>query len=91
MESFSKLLLVNCLLSFSSALMAADNGIFSEEQFDKRIQQYRTAEVSLLVTDSNDNPLTNVPVTIRQTRHKFLFGCAGFGIELFVDGGMAQI
>jgi hypothetical protein len=85
MKSFFKLLLLNCLLGFNSIVLAANNDVLSEEQFDKRIQQYRTAEVSLLVTDSNDNPLTNVPVTIRQTRHKFLFGCGGFGIEPLRD------
>lgn len=81
MKSFSKLFLLNCLLSFSSVVLAANNDVLSDEQIDKRIQQYRTAKVSLLVTDSNGNPLTNAPVIIRQTRHKFLFGCGGFGID----------
>ena len=81
MKSFSKLFLLNCLLSFSSVVLAANNDVFNDEQIDKRIQQYRTAEVSLIVTDSNGNLLTNAPVIIRQTRHKFLFGCAAFSID----------
>lgn len=81
MKSFLKLFLLICLLGFSSVLLAAGNDVLSDEQIDKRIQQYRTAEISLLITDSDDNPLTNMPVTVRQTRHKFLFGCGGFGID----------
>jgi GH35 family endo-1,4-beta-xylanase len=72
---------IGCLLSFSSLALAANNDILSDEQIDKRIQQFRTAMVSLSVTDSNGNPFANTPVTIRQVRHKFLFGCAAFSID----------
>ncbi len=79
--TFSRLLILNSLLCFSAVVQAVDNDIFSDAAIEKRIRQYRTAEVSLLIMDSNGNPLTNVPATIRQIRHKFLFGCGGFGID----------
>lgn len=81
MKFFFKLVFLVCLLSFSSVVLAVDNDVLSDEQINQRIQRYRTAEVSLTITDSNGNPLTNAPVKIRQLRHKFLFGCAAFSID----------
>jgi len=52
----------------------------SDKQIDKRIRQYRTAEVTLTVTDANGNSLADSAVTVCQSRHKFLFGCNGFRI-----------
>jgi GH35 family endo-1,4-beta-xylanase len=47
----------------------------------ERIQKHRTAEVTLTVTGAAGKPLANVPVTVRMTRHKFLFGCNGFNLD----------
>ncbi len=81
MKSFSKWFAAVWFLSFSSIVLAADNSVFSDEQIDKRIQQYRTTEAKLTITDSNGNVLTDMPVIIRQFRHKFLFGCAAYSID----------
>jgi GH35 family endo-1,4-beta-xylanase len=47
----------------------------------QRIAQYRTAQSTLTLTTPDGKPLANTPVTIRQTRHAFLFGCNGFAIN----------
>ena len=46
-----------------------------------RIRKHRTAEVTLTVSDVAGKPLANRPVTVRQQRHKFLFGCNAFRIN----------
>ena len=46
-----------------------------------RIREHRTAEVALTVTDARGRPLANAEVTVRQVRHKFLFGCNAFRID----------
>ncbi|HUS46546.1 MAG TPA: endo-1,4-beta-xylanase, partial [Phycisphaerae bacterium] len=46
----------------------------SMEQIKGRIQKYRTAAVALTVSNADGRPLANTPVTVRQVRHKFLFG-----------------
>jgi endo-1,4-beta-xylanase len=81
MKYLTKLVFLICLLSFTSTASAVNNDVFSDEQINQRIQQYRTAEVLLTVTDSNGLPLRDAPVIIRQVRHKFLFGCAAFSID----------
>ncbi len=53
----------------------------SNEQINQRIIRYRTAEVSLQLSDANGRPLSSAPVTVRQVRHKFLFGCNAFGLR----------
>ncbi|HEX2972565.1 MAG TPA: hypothetical protein VHP11_09540 [Tepidisphaeraceae bacterium] len=53
----------------------------SPAAIQQRILQYRTAETTLTLSNVDGKPLANVPVTIRQVRHKFLFGCNGFGIN----------
>ena len=50
----------------------------SEEAIQKRIEAHRTAQVALNVTDAAGRPLARAPITIRQRRHKFLFGCNVF-------------
>lgn len=42
---------------------------------DERIRKYRTADLVVEVTDKRGNPLPQVQVEVRQTRHEFLFGC----------------
>ncbi len=46
-----------------------------------RIRKHRTADVALTLTDAAGTPLANRPVTVRQVRHKFLFGCNAFRID----------
>ncbi len=60
--------------------MAADNEDLTAERIDARIQQHRTAAVTLTIVDSDGKPLADAPVTVRQVRHKFLFGCNAFMI-----------
>ena len=50
-----------------------------------RIRKCRTADVTLTVTDARGRPLPNAAVTVRQTRHKFLFGCHAFRLGTFED------
>jgi GH35 family endo-1,4-beta-xylanase len=57
----------------------------NSDRIAKRIEQYRTALVTLTLTDAAGKPLANQPVTVRQTRHKFLFGCNAFNIGRFGD------
>lgn len=58
-----------------------NNHPWSESSIDARIARYRTAEVVLTVTASDGKPLGDHEVTVRQVRHKFLFGCNGFLIS----------
>ncbi len=49
-------------------------------QIDREIKKQRRAEVELILTGSDGSPLARQDVTLEQTRHKFLFGVAGFDI-----------
>ncbi len=51
------------------------------DQVNHRIQKHRTAEVTVTVLAPGGKPLANQTVTVRQTRHKFLFGCNAFMIN----------
>jgi len=73
-------ILLNCSISSTAGASQSENPL-SDEQIDERIREYRTAEITLALTDAQGNPLANSTVTVRQTRHKFLFGCNGFRIE----------
>jgi len=44
-------------------------------RIDQRIRKHRTAAVTLTLTDESDRPVADTAVTVRMTRHKFLFGC----------------
>jgi GH35 family endo-1,4-beta-xylanase len=46
-----------------------------DAEIDRRIRKHRTAETTLTVRDADGQPLASAPVTVRMTRHKFLFGC----------------
>ena len=52
----------------------------SAGQIKARIRKYRTAEVVLTVTDADGKPLADTAVTVRQVRHKFLFGANAFRV-----------
>ena len=45
-----------------------------------RIRKHRTAAATLTLTGADGTPLANTPVTVRMTRHKFLFGCNIFAL-----------
>jgi len=53
----------------------------SPDAIQNRILQHRTANATLTLTTPDGQPLKNTPVTIRQTRHKFLFGCNAFAVK----------
>ena len=55
--------------------------MLSADAINERIRKYRTAEITLTVTDSDGNPLANTEVTVRMLRHKFLFGCNIFALK----------
>ena len=52
----------------------------TDVEINKRIQEHRTALATLTVLDATGAPLANQPVTIRQVRHKFLFGSNAFNV-----------
>ncbi|KKL59574.1 hypothetical protein LCGC14_2213980, partial [marine sediment metagenome] len=59
--------------------MAAElAGELSDERIEARIRKHRTAEEALTVTGPDGKPLANAEVTVRQVRHKFLFGCNAY-------------
>ncbi len=53
----------------------------SNEAIARRIQEHRTAEITLTVTDVTGKPAPNASVTVRMNRHKFLFGCNAFALD----------
>jgi GH35 family endo-1,4-beta-xylanase len=74
--------LVPFLFAAASAFGAeVPAGPLTDEQVDARIQQHRTAQVTLTLTDATGKPLADTAVTVRQTAHQFLFGCNAFRID----------
>jgi zinc protease len=59
----------------------APNTDLTPQAIESRIQQHRTAEVTLTVLGADGKPLANTQVVIGQSRHKFLFGCNAFGVS----------
>lgn len=55
--------------------------MLSADAMDERIRRYRTAEVTLTVTDADGTPMADVEVTVRMVRQKFLFGCHIFNLN----------
>jgi len=53
----------------------------TEEKINQRIEKHRTAEVTLTVKGPGGAVLENTEVTIRQERHRFLFGCNAFKVN----------
>ena len=41
----------------------------------ERIAQYRMSEAKVRVVDEKGNPLSGIPLTVRQVKHDFKFGC----------------
>jgi GH35 family endo-1,4-beta-xylanase len=65
----------------ASAATKAEADPLTPEAIRDRITKHRTAAAVLTVLGADGKPLANAPVVIRQTRHKFLFGSNGFGID----------
>ncbi|MCE5326766.1 MAG: endo-1,4-beta-xylanase [Planctomycetaceae bacterium] len=70
-------------LSSLAALGGNMSQTLSQEQMDQRIREHRTAEVTLTVLAPNGKPLAGAAVTVRQVRHKFLFGSNAGGVGRF--------
>ncbi len=45
------------------------------------IPDHRAANVTLTIADAAGKPLANAPITVRQTAHKFLFGCNAYAVD----------
>ena len=76
--------LAMAILWLVAALPALAEGAaapISDDQINARIQKHRTAEVTLTVLGADGKPLADAPVTLRQVRHQFLFGCNAFSIN----------
>lgn len=67
-------------LPLAAGFLAAA-GAHAQEEVKAGILKHRTAEVVLSVKDADGNPLANAPVTVRQVRHKFMFGCNIYGFD----------
>ena len=55
------------------------------ENIAARIARYRTAEVTLTLTDADGRPLAGKAVSVRMVRHRFLFGCNAFKLDASDD------
>jgi GH35 family endo-1,4-beta-xylanase len=71
--------LIMAMLFVPAGAHAADP--LSPQAIEQRIRQHRTAGATFTVLTPDGSPLSSQPVTIRQTRHKFLFGCNAFLIN----------
>ncbi len=72
------------LLMAGSLCAAAESGKSDQltaEAINRRILEHRTAQATLTLTSADGQPLANTAVVVRQTRHKFLFGCNAFRIN----------
>lgn len=58
-----------------------DRQILSASEVDARIRRHRRGTVQLVIRAPDGKPLANRAVTVRQTRHQFLFGCNIFGLK----------
>jgi len=85
------IVLVLLMLGDGAAILAADaREMVMAEAIDKRIRQHRTAEVTLTVTGPAGKPLADTPVTVRQVRHKFLFGCNAYMLGRVGDAKLEE-
>jgi endo-1,4-beta-xylanase len=80
MRSSIWLLLFFLTLAFTSPVSSQElSAVEIIEQAPERIRQHRTAELVVNVVDGKAQPVDGARVEVRQTRHKFLFGCNIFG------------
>jgi endo-1,4-beta-xylanase len=54
----------------------------ADHQNNDELRKNRTAQAEVIVLKADHSPLAHQEVVISQTRHKFLFGAAGFDIAL---------
>jgi len=64
--------------------------LLSPQSIAARIRKHRTAEVTLTLASRSGRPVTNQAVTVRQTRHKFLFGSNAFRIDPMDKGPLQR-
>lgn len=50
-----------------------------------RIEKYRQADATVRVVDASGKPIPGVEISVKQTRHAFLFGCNLFQFGRFKD------
>ncbi len=55
--------------------------MLNAKAINERIRKFRTAQVTLTVTDADGEALADAEVTVRMVRHKFLFGCNIFALK----------
>ncbi len=55
---------------------------------EERIRQQRTAPLTVVVLDRQDDPVPDADVHVQQTRHAFLFGCNVYALDSFGDEGL---
>ena len=83
MPTHARVLTALCILAASASAEEKETAqmALTPQSIAARIRRHRTAEVTLAVTDAAGKPLANRAVTVRQERHKFLFGCNAFRID----------
>jgi GH35 family endo-1,4-beta-xylanase len=74
------------LFAFAEAIVDP----LSPSGINQRIQQHRTAEATVTILGADGNPLAHAAVTVRQVRHKFLFGCNAFVINPADTSGLQK-
>ena len=57
---------------------------------EARIQEHRTAEVTLRLVDGKGQPLRGARARVRLTRHEFLLGCNAYRLGALGDGALAR-
>lgn len=62
----------------------------TDRQKERAIQENRTAEITLEVVAEDGRPLSNQPVEVEQTRHRFLFGCNAYRLFRIEDPELQQ-
>ncbi len=77
------------LLGLSALQLPNDTGVaWADEdslwrEAAGRIEQHRKSDATVVVRDASCTPLSGVQVSVRQTRHAFLFGCNFFQFGRF--------
>ena len=69
-------------LGIDPAIVAAQAAL-DPAQIQARIEKYRKGDLTIRVVDASGRPVKNALVSIKQTRHAFLFGCNVFGYNPF--------
>ena len=75
--SFRLVVLVS-LITAGSLVQAAESDDELYQGAAERIEQHRKSDAVITVVDAQGEPVSDVEVTVQQTRHAFLFGCNFF-------------